>query len=75
MYWTYLLVTYPGNHVVRTQQKRHVTAAAMMVMSGTSMLVHGAAELSPWAVFSLRLVYGACVVSVKSVFPQILVFV
>ncbi|XP_012936170.1 uncharacterized transporter slc-17.2 [Aplysia californica] len=60
LFWTYLLLTFPGYHLVRNRQKRHVIMVSMLVMSVTSLLIHGAALLSPWAVFVIKLIHGAC---------------
>ncbi|XP_012942927.1 uncharacterized transporter slc-17.2 [Aplysia californica] len=60
VYWTYLALTIPGTHLVAPLKKKHVIIAAMAVTSGVSFLFHGAALLSPWAVFVLKLVQGGC---------------
>uniref|UniRef100_A0A0B7A631 Major facilitator superfamily (MFS) profile domain-containing protein n=1 Tax=Arion vulgaris TaxID=1028688 RepID=A0A0B7A631_9EUPU len=60
VYWTYLLVQIPGNIVVRKAKKKTIVLFAMTGMSIMTMLMHVATLWSPWAVFAVKLVQGAC---------------
>ncbi|CAG5131628.1 unnamed protein product, partial [Candidula unifasciata] len=60
IYWTYMMVSIPANLVVRKVKKKTIILYSMSVMSVMTMLLHVAALLSPWAVFVVKLVQGAC---------------
>ncbi|GFR88670.1 vesicular glutamate transporter 1 [Elysia marginata] len=60
IYWTYFLSVVPANHVLRNIRRKTVVTVAMGGMIATTLLLHGAALWSLWAVFVLKLIQGAC---------------
>ncbi|CAL1526622.1 unnamed protein product [Lymnaea stagnalis] len=60
VYWSYLIVQIPGNHLVRKVKKKTVILIAMSLMTTMTLLTHVAALWSPWAVFGVKLIQGAC---------------
>ncbi|KAH9505447.1 hypothetical protein Btru_057321 [Bulinus truncatus] len=60
VYWSYLAVQIPGYLLVRNLKKKSVILASMALMTLCTMLAHGAALVSPWAIFCIRLVQGGC---------------
>ncbi|KAH9505446.1 hypothetical protein Btru_057319 [Bulinus truncatus] len=60
VYWSYLAVQIPGNLLVRKVKKKSVILASMALMTLCTMVAHGAALVSPWAIFCVRLVQGGC---------------
>ena len=61
-YWTYLIVQFPGNHLVKMMKKKYVTIVTMAIMSTMTVLTPFAARWDAWAVYVIRLVLGACTV-------------
>ncbi|KAK0049925.1 sialin, partial [Biomphalaria pfeifferi] len=60
IYWSYLTVQIPGNVLVRNVKKKTIILISLTLMTSCTILVHGAALLSQWVVFCLRLIQGGC---------------
>lgn len=60
IYWTYTTSVVPANHILRNVRRKTQLVAAMGLLTVSTLLLHGAALWSLWAVFVLKLVQGVC---------------
>ncbi|RUS77884.1 hypothetical protein EGW08_014358, partial [Elysia chlorotica] len=60
IYWTYTASVVPANHMLRNVRRKTVLVVSMATLTACTMMLHGAALWSLWAVFALKLVQGVC---------------